>query len=105
MDLIQEYKEKLKRARLDVCPNRIPGAARKKYVILNQKPKEKWSEEETTFMEYASYIREARDRYFQEHGFEVQGKASKQVEDISMIQSVTEEELKNEGILLTGAGT
>lgn len=50
-----------------VCPKRISGGARRRFVQLSAVPKSSWTEDEKNFMEYASYVRDARHRYFHEH--------------------------------------
>jgi hypothetical protein len=49
------------------CPNRLSGAARRKFANLCAKNFTEWSVEDKKFMEFAEYTRKAREKYFIEH--------------------------------------
>lgn len=56
----------LEEAKNAPCPNRMSGAARRRMVRLMGVDKSTWSPEEAEFMEYATYVRMAREKYFVE---------------------------------------
>ena len=88
---VDEYKRKLEQIKSEVCPKRISGASRRRFVTLSSKTSESLSEQEKSFMEYANYSRDARQRYFHEKfGDEGKTRSSDKTDDISIAQQIPE---------------
>lgn len=108
-----DFKKKLEEARHILCPNRISGGACRRYGHLSKKPQETWTEDDKIFMEYAQYIRDARQRYYQEQEAErraskpkdfrrVAAEGDKMLPQETAVSQQTTDELRFENALIAG---